>query len=389
MHELTPETVEELRKRAAHHREHMVEHLLRLVAIETPTPEPHTLDAFFPPLMDDLRDVGFTVERLDAGDSGGCLIARDPTAGDAPRQLVVGHADTVWPLGTLEDRPAEAREGRVHGPGSLDMKGGLTMLVFALRILREAGVDPALAPVVIVNSDEETGSEGSRHILTREAQAAERALVLEPSGGGPHEVKTTRKGTGRLDVHVEGVAAHSGVEPEEGASAILELAHVIQELHDLQGHGEGVTVNVGRVEGGIRSNVVAPDAHARVDFRASTHEAARRLQEAVDAIEPTVPGTAVHVEGGLERPPMVPTSTTRAWFQALRDAARPLGLDLQAVGTGGSSDGNDVAQHVPTLDGLGPVGDGVHQPHEHVVVDHLVTRTALLAVALATPTPAP
>lgn len=372
------ETAEALQDWVREHRAAMAGHLVDLVAHETPTTAPETFDRFFDLLAPDLEDLGFEVTRLEADGYGDHLLAvpggHEP--GD-PVQLLVGHADTVWPLGTADGNPARLEDGAVRGPGSLDMKGSLTQLVFALRALDDLDLEPAVDPVILVNTDEEVGSPDSTVHVKRWAREAERVYVLEPSGGGVEDVKTARKAGGEYRLVVHGEAAHSGVDPDGGANAILELARLVQEVHDLP--RDGASVNAGVVEGGTRHNVVPDLAAVKVDVRAPTQEAAEALAAGFDALEAQRPGTELDVLGGFRKPPMERTGAVGRLLERAAGAAEALGLDLVESSTGGTSDGNHASQHAPVLDGLGPTGEGCHQDHEHVDVDGLLARTALLA----------
>jgi glutamate carboxypeptidase len=281
--------------------------------------------------------------------------------------------------------PVEERDGRLHGPGTLDMKGGLTLIVFALRTLRDLGLEAPLTPVVFMNSDEEIGSPDSKRYVRMLARRARRAFVLEPSLGPDARLKTERKGLGRFEVTIEGRASHAGLDPGAGASAILELAHVIQRLHALNDAERGTTVNVGVIDGGVRPNVVAPLARASVDARVRTLDDARDLERAVAAIEPATPGVRLRIEGGIRVPPLERTPRNVELWERARSLGRELGLDLEEGMAGGGSDGNTTSQFTATLDGLGCVGDGAHAVHEHVEIDRTIDRCALLARLLLAP----
>jgi glutamate carboxypeptidase len=367
---------------ATDNRARIEEYLLDLVRIETPTENPETFDPFFDRLADDLREIGLQTERVPGDETGGWLEAWSPETNDDEIQLILGHADTVWPLGTVEENPPEIRGDVLEGPGSLDMKGGLTQLVFALRALDALSLDPALPVHVFVSSDEEIGSPESKPRLTELAKQANRVFVLEPASGPDGKIKTARKAIGHFTVTIEGKAAHAGLEPEEGASATEELGNVIHRLHALTDIDSGVTVNVGEVQAGIRSNVVAPQARAEVDVRAPTDDAAAAVEERIRDIEATTPGTELTVDGGFGRPPMEPTAGNRLLWERVQSIGQQLGLTLEGTHSGGGSDGNDASQHAPTIDGFGAVGDGAHQEFEHVQLEPLVDRVALLAACL-------
>jgi glutamate carboxypeptidase len=282
--------------------------------------------------------------------------------------------------------PPRVEDGRLYGPGAYDMKGGLVQLLFALRALDELGAVPAVTPVVFLNADEELGSLDSRRWIRLLARGADRALVLEPPEGSEGRLKTGRKGVGSFRVTVMGRAAHAGSSPERGLSAILELAHQVERLFALNDRRRGITVNVGTIDGGLRPNVVAPEAEAVVDARAPTPEAARDVERAIRGLQPSRPGLTLSVEGAFRRPPMPQTRRNRALAHRARALARELGIVVgEARVVGGGSDANLTSELTATLDGLGPVGDGAHALDEHAVVRRLPERAALLALLLLEP----
>ena len=370
----------------AAHRAAMTTFLETLVTTESPTTDPDAQQAILSRLAEALAAMGFQTTRLPGRATGGHLYARpQKRVRHRPYQLLVGHCDTVWPLGTLREMPVERDDGILRGPGVYDMKGGLTQMVFALRALRALEAELDVTPVVFVNSDEEIGSRESTPAIRRLARHADRAYVLEPSLGLDGRLKTRRKGSGRFIVTVTGRSAHAGLDPEAGASAILELSHVIQKLHALNDVERGISVNVGLIEGGLRPNVVAPKSKAVVDVRVCTQEDARRVERAVLGVEATTPGTTLKVEGRIGRAPMEATPANRALWNVAAEAGRRLGLNLEEGRAGGASDGNTTSLYTATLDGLGAVGDGAHARHEFADLDKMIERTALLALLLLAP----
>lgn len=369
----------------------MLRLLRELVAIESPSDVPAAQHAVFERLAETLEPVGYTCSRWPGAETGGQLFARPARRSRGqPVQLLLGHADTVWPEGTLETMPIETRDGRLHGPGVYDMKAGLVQMVFAVRAMAQLGWSPRVTPVLLVTSDEEIGSPESRPRIRRLARVAHRTLVAEPALGPEGKLKTARKGIGRFQVTVDGVAAHAGLDPEGGASAIDELAHVIHTLHGMTRLDEGITLNVGVVEGGDRPNVIAPWARAQVDVRARTQAQAEALTDRLQQMTATTPGVSLTVTGSFGRPPMERTPRNRQLWQLARRAGRLLNLNLQEARAGGGSDGNETSLFSATLDGLGPVGDGAHASHEHIQIDRLVERCALLTLLLmADPLPQP
>jgi glutamate carboxypeptidase len=368
------------------HRSKMLALLTDLVEMETPSTEPRRLDPIFNRLTVELEARGLRTRRIHGRDTGGYLFAvpRRRPAG-APVQLLVGHADTVWPVGTLEDRPVEMGDGTIHGPGTYDMKAGLVQMLFALEALNSLDRPPPAAPIFLINSDEEIGSRESGSAIDRLARLSCRAFIMEPGLGPSGKLKTARKGLGRFTVTVEGKAAHAGLDPDKGVSAILELSMVIQKLFALNDPERGITVNVGMIEGGLRANVVAPTSEAVVDVRVLRHEDALGVERAIRSLEPSTPGTSLQVTGRFGRPPMERTPGNAELFFAAQRIGAELGVDLEESTAGGGSDGNTTSQHTPTLDGLGPVGDGAHAPHEQVSLDSVVRRSALLAALMMEP----
>ncbi len=302
-----------------------------------------------------------------------------------PAQLLLGHYDTVWPIGTLSKRPFTIDDNIIRGPGTFDMKGGLAQVVFALKTIRDLDLPLSIEPVVFINSDEEIGSRTSTRWIRALAKRVERAFVLEPAMGEEGAIKTERKGLGRYTVTVHGKAAHAGLDPEGGASAILELSHVIQALFALNDAETGVSVNVGTIDGGLQPNVIAPHSQAVVDVRVPTVADGERIEKAIYAIEPVTSGVRLHVEGGIGRPSMEMTPRNHALWKQAEELGRDIGLDLQHVRVGGGSDGNTTSQYTATLDGLGPVGHGAHAEQEHLYIDRTLERAALLTLLLLSP----
>jgi len=365
--------------------------LLRdLALMESPSVVPESQVPVLDRFAAELSAAGLAVRRLAGRTSGGQLLARPARPlrtlrRGRPYQLLLGHCDTVWPLGTLETMPVEIRDGRLAGPGVYDMKGGLVQGVFALRALCELGLEPPCAPVFLINSDEETGSADSMARIQRLARCMHRVFVLEPSLGPSGRIKTRRKGALRFFVRVVGRAAHSGLDPEKGASAIQELARVILRLYALADPARGVSVNVGVVSGGLRRNVIAPEAQAEIDFRVLRLEDAREIERFLRELRAETPGTRLEVRGEMDRPPLEPTPGNQALWEAAVRHARELGMELEEGTAGGASDGSFTSQVAPTLDGLGAVGDGAHAVHEHVEIARMPERAALLALLLLEP----
>lgn len=365
------------------HRDEMVELLRQSALIESPSADPLSQGPMFDLLAAKLQSIGFRCRRYPGQASGGQLLAVcGETNGRAGRQLLLGHCDTVWQSGTLAKMPVESRDGRLHGPGVYDMKGGLVQAMFALQALRDLGLNPPLNPVFFINSDEEVGSFESADRIRSLAKRVNRAMVMEPSLGSEGRLKTARKGVGRFVITISGRAAHAGLDPDKGVSAILELSHVVQTLHALNDPEAGTTVNVGTIDGGVRPNVIAAQSRAEVDVRVRTDALARRVEKAIYGLQPTVPGTEIHVEGRIGRPPLERTPGNRKFWSRAVEAAEALGIEIAEGDAGGGSDGNWTSLHTPTLDGLGAVGDGAHALEEHVIEERMPERAALLACLL-------
>ena len=367
-------------------RDEQIELLRRLVVAESPSLVPTAQDEIMSILQAELESVDLVVQHIPGEKSGGHLLGRPRSQTGTGAQLLVGHCDTVWPLGTLEQRPFAIRDDRMTGPGVYDMKAGLTQIIFALRALREVGTAPALQPMVFVNSDEEIGSRESRDHVQSLAREVDRALVLEPSLGPSGKLKTARKGSGRFTLTVKGRAAHAGLDPDAGASAILELSFLIQKLFALNDAERGISVNVGMIDGGLRPNVVAPNSSATVDVRVLHQEDVAAIEEAIRNLRPSTPGVEIEVEGGMGRPPLGHNHRNRVLWDLAQRCGGALGIELSEGTAGGGSDGNYTSLHTATLDGLGAVGDGAHAEHEYVEIGPTIERTALLALLLASPT---
>ncbi len=372
------------------HTGEMTELLCRLTSAESPSLDPEAQREARAILEAELSGLDLSVEVLPGGEGGDHLLATAPDGdGSEPVQLLLGHLDTVWPVGTLATMPVRIEDGLLYGPGVFDMKGGLVQMIFAFRALAERGIDPACRPVVLVGADEEIGSRDSRRHVERLAREAARVLVLEPAYGPAGKLKTARKGVGRFTVKVRGVASHAGLDPEAGVSAILELSHQVQRLFALNDPERGITVNVGTIDGGLRPNVIAPEAVARVEARVVDAEDAACVAGQIRGLKAIAEGVSLQVEGGFGRPPLQRTPRNRALWQLARDAAAELGIEIDEALAGGASDGNVASAFAATLDGLGAVGEGAHAEHEHVIVERMPERAALLALLLATPLSTP
>ncbi|MFL6354265.1 MAG: M20 family metallopeptidase [Bryobacteraceae bacterium] len=298
--------------------------------------------------------------------------------------LGLGHSDTVWPLGTLSTMPVRQHDGRLWGPGVLDMKAGLAVFIYAVRLLRELDTAVARKVVLLIVSDEEVGSETSRAVTEAEAKHSDFVLVVEPGTGLTGKLKTARKGVGNYTVSIEGRASHAGVDFSSGASAILEAARQIERIAGFTNLKRGITVNPGVISGGTRTNVVAAEARIEVDIRVVRLKDAEYLDKKFRALRPVDKRCRIFVQGGLNRPPMERTRAIRKLFAKAKKMGFELGVDIQESSTGGGSDGNFTAGlGVPTLDGLGAVGEGAHAVNESILIDQIPERVALLAMLIA------
>jgi glutamate carboxypeptidase len=359
-----------------------------LVGLESPSTDKSAVDRCGAELSRRIEALGGAVTRLDGGPRGDQIRAEFAGSPHAPRRpplgvLLLGHIDTVWPVGQLDRMPLREEAGRLYGPGIFDMKAGIAVSMLAVRALRDLALPDAPRVTMLWTTDEEVGSQISRAAIESCARDSDAVLVLEPSlpGGA---AKTSRKGCGDFELTVHGVSAHAGLDPGKGASAIHELAHQIVAITALQDPGLGVTLNVGRISGGSRTNVVADVARASIDVRVPTMADALTIEQALRGLRPQLARTRLEIEGGVSRPPLERGPGVIRLYEIAREVARALGQDLMEGGAGGGSDGNfTAALGVPTLDGLGPRGDGAHALHEHVELDDLTWRAAFVAALLS------
>ena len=367
-------------------RDEQIEFLARLVNHDSGTDDPMDVNRVGRILADRLELTGFKVTRIPQERFGDHLLGEKPGTGPK-RFLFVGHFDTVFPSGTVKHRPFRIDEqGRAWGPGVYDMKGGLTALLYALRAHKEtrsqAWAETSIA--VVFNSDEERLSPTSKEVIQAQARLAHSVGILEPARPGGEYVMA-RKGAGTFNLEIKGKAAHAGLQPELGASAIWDLGQKIAALHALTDFEKGTTVNVGTVRGGDRPNVVADHAFAEVDLRAWTAEEAERAIGAMRAVceRAHVPGTTARFWGQVHFPPWPPGDPgTARLLDIMRAAGRELGVDVQAIATGGGSDGNHTSVVAPTIDGLGPKGNRAHSAEEYIEVATLLERTKMIALFL-------
>ena len=344
---------------------------------DSPSFDKRLVDHFVALVAAEFEGIGGKNEIVSSEKFGNHLVSRfEGQAG--PPIVLLGHTDTVFAAGEATRRPFRIEDGHASGPGVFDMKGGIVLMLSALRVLQRQG--PLPRPVtVLLTSDEEVGSVSSRELIQREAVRAGTVLVLEPSlpGGA---LKTARKGVGRFTIKAIGKAAHAGVDPEKGINAVEEIASQVLRLQRMSDTSRGVTVTVGVIQGGTRSNVVPAEAAIEVDVRISTTESAEQVARDILTLAPVLPGARLEIRGGINRPPMERTADTARLFGLARDLAGEVGVVLAEGSTGGASDGNlTSALGIPTLDGLGPVGNGAHAESEYIEVSSFPLRAALVA----------
>lgn len=365
------------------HQAEMMAMLQRMVEIESPSDDKAAVDRMGAFLAGEFERLGGKVTFYPQKEAGNHLKAEFAGGAGKPA-LLLGHFDTVWSMGTLAKMPFRIEAGRAFGPGVYDMKAGITMMIFALRAL-QAGHNGHRPVTVLLDTDEEVGSTTGRPVVEATARECEAVLVLEPSQGPKGHLKTSRKGVGDLTIHVRGVASHSGVDFEKGHSAIVELARQLLEVVKFTDLSRGITVNPGVIHGGTRSNVVAAEAWAEVDLRIARAADASALEQKFAALKPFDPECSIEISGGINRPPMERTEGTVRLFQTAQEVGRTLGMIVDESSTGGGSDGNFTsALGIPTLDGLGALGEGAHAANESIVITELPRRTALLAGLIQT-----
>jgi glutamate carboxypeptidase len=361
----------------------LVELTRKLVLCESPSDVKSAVDACVAIAADAIGRRGGRVKLHRQREYGNILEARfgPRKRKGAKPVLLLGHLDTVWPVGTLRFMPLRIADGRLWGPGTLDMKAGVAMALTAIEMLAEAELLQREI-ILLLNSDEEIGSPASRPMTENLARECAAVFVLEPAQGLAY--KTARKGTGNWRIDIRGVAAHAGVDFGKGASAVRELSRVIETVSNWTDLKRGLTVSVGVAGGGSKTNVIPAEAFAEVDVRIARIGDGPRIERKFASLKPADKRCSLSITGGINRPPMERTRGTVQLFQQARSLAADLGIKLDEAATGGASDGNLAsALGIPTLDGMGAVGEGAHASHESILLDHLATRTALLAGMLA------
>ena len=376
---------------AQSHQSQIIDFIRELVECESPSDDPAAVNRFVDLFAAKVADIA-TVKAINGGQNPlGMPFGKHmrvefklPGRKKDGQILGLGHSDTVYPMGTLKSTPFRADDKALWGPGVIDMKGGLAFFVFAMRALRELDLPVSRRVVLQINSDEEVGSESSRPLTEDIARKSAAVLVLEPGTGAEGKLKTARKGVGDYTVLVRGKAAHAGVDFTAGASAIAELAHQIGVITTFTDLAKGTTVNPGVISGGTRTNVIADLATVEVDIRIAKLSEAPKLDRKFKALKPVDKRCSIEITGGLNRPPMERSKGVAALFEKARVLGRDIGVNVEESATGGGSDGNFTAAiGIPTLDGVGAVGLGAHTPHEHLFVNRIADRTALLAKLVA------
>ena len=376
-------TARDILQTVTEQKEALVSDLRQLVSIESPSTDPHLTGLAFDFIEASFKEMGYYCFRMTGDAFGGYLYARPQNKPKNVRiQLLIGHIDTVWPAGTLEKMPILEKQNKLSGPGVYDMKSGLIQILYALKAIDKSGMQPSVLPVILINADEEVGSKESTPTIKRLAKIAARAYILEPSLGKEGKLKTRRSGVGRYELKLTGHAAHAGLDPGKGASAIVELSHVIQKLFALNDPSKSISVNVGMIDGGVRPNVIAPESTAVVDVRVPTVKDAERIDQEIKSLYTENADIDLTITGNIGRPPMEGTPENRALWELAKITGESLSFDLQEATAGGGSDGNTTSQYTGTLDGLGAIGDGAHALHEFAYVDKLIERTALLALLI-------
>ena len=364
------------------HQGDMVDDLKKLIELESPTHHKPSTDALGRALAEELRGLGGEVDIIPKQAVGDVVRARwNPGDGGI---LMLSHMDTVWDVGTVAERPTHIDGNRLYGVGAMDMKGGIVIGLWALRALRALNFFPSQPITYLLNSDEETGSKASGENIESEARRHHVVFVTEPPQDGAY--KTARKGVSRYVVKATGRAAHAGADHEKGVNAIEELAHQILKIQAMTNYGIGTTANVGTASGGTRGNVVPAAAQLEVNIRAVTRANAQAIHEQMTSLQAHHPEAELIIEGGIQVPPMERTPEIIALFQLAQQQAQSMGLELHEKSTGGGSDGNRTAAiGVPTLDGMGIVGDGGHSIDEYGEIDSMPERAAIMAAMLCQP----
>lgn len=363
-----------------------IELLQVLVEQETPSKEPSSFTEILEIISRSFQKLNFDVEHIEGRQTAGKLLCRPESLNpQAPTQLVLGHIDTVWDIGTLNEMPFSVDGNEISGPGIFDMKAGICMMIFAMRAIKELELSYEVQPVFLITTDEEIGSWESKNLIIEQAKQAERTFVLEPSLGTEGKIKTERKGIGQFEINIKGQPSHAGLDPEKGVSAIVGLSNVVQQLVKFNDSDKGINVNVGTIEGGERANVVAAKSKAVVDVRVPTEETGKEIEKKIYNIDSRLEGIEITVTGGISRPPLEKSESNQKLWEITKSLGADLDLKLQEGKSGGGSDGNFTNRYSPTIDGLGAVGEGAHAYHEKIFLKETLKRAELLALLLMHP----
>ena len=363
--------------------ESMIFFLKELVEAESPSTDVNAQVKIINLLRSALEELDFHVIQIPGKKTGGFILARPlKRLKNNPIQFLLGHCDTVWATDTILKMPITQDKSKITGPGIFDMKAGLTQMIYSLRTIRDLKLNCPLTPVIIINSDEEIGSKESENAIINISKIASRAFILEPPLGRKGRLKTARKGVGRFTLTVRGKPAHAGLNPEEGASAIIELSYHIQHLFSLNDFEKGITVNVGMIEGGTSANVIAAESRAVIDVRVRNNKDAEFISKEILSLKPINEDIELLVEGYFGRPPMERTNRNQKLWKMAKNLGELIDLELEESTAGGGSDGNTTSLFTATLDGLGTIGGGAHAKHEFIFTDKLIERTALLTILL-------
>lgn len=368
------------------HKVDFIKLLRSLVEKETPSDDPSSFVEVFNILRKSFEALDYNVKHRQGQKTAGELICKPKDFNPhTPNQLLVGHIDTVWDTGTLLGMPFSLEGNIAKGPGIFDMKAGVCMMIFAMKAIKELGKSPDIQPVFIISSDEEIGSFESKEVIVEEAKQAERTFILEPSLGRDGMIKTERKGIGLYEIDIKGTPSHAGLDPEKGSSAILALSSIVQRLVELNDPLNGINVNVGKIEGGERANVIAAKSKATVDVRVPTKKDGEWINKEIYKLKSKLDGIEVKISGGIRRLPLEKKEANQRLWEITRELGRELDMELQETATGGVSDGNFTNLYSPTIDGLGAVGEGAHAYHEKIFLDETLKRAELLTLLLLHP----
>ncbi|MEX2585309.1 MAG: M20 family metallopeptidase [Balneolaceae bacterium] len=368
------------------HKDEFLKMLQALVEEETPSNRPSSFEGIFRILWRNFEALNFDVEHIKGKQTAGQLLCKPKDFNSkSVTQLVLGHCDTVWNIGTLNDIPFSIKKNEATGPGIFDMKAGICMMIFAMRAIKQLEKSTFIQPVFLITTDEETGSHESKSLIIEQAKRAERTFVLEPSLESEGKIKTERKGVGQFEIHIKGIPSHAGLDPEKGSSAIVGLSNIVQQLVTLNDPAKGISVNVGTIEGGERANVIAAKSRAVIDVRVPTKKDGERIKDKIYNLNPNLDGIEIKVTGGISRPPLEKGKANQKLWEITQLLGKDLDLELQEGKSGGGSDGNFTNLYCPTIDGLGAVGEGAHAHHEKIFIKETLKRAELFTLLLLHP----